>query len=228
MLDTVRHIETPEGIELALPIAGPVARARAWVFDLLIQGVLLVVGSAVLAWLGATGFGLYAILMFLLTWMYPVVFEVLRQGQTPGKQIVGLRVVHDDGMPVGWPASMIRSVVGFLDMLPYGHSVGLVSSLLHSDSKRLGDMAAGTVVVHTSRPASGRLSASVAPMRPPVALKVEEQHALVEFAARVSLLSRARSEELAQIAEPLTAGASDGADGVRRLLAQARWISGDR
>jgi len=228
MLDTVRHIETPEGIELSLPIAGPVARARAWLFDLLIQGVLMVIGSMVLALLGSTGVGLYAIFLFLLSWMYPVLFEVLREGRTPGKQIVGLRVVHDDGMPVDWSASMIRSIIGFVDMLPLGCAVGLVSSLLNQDSKRLGDLAAGTVVVYTARAEIGGFATAAKPMRPPMPLRVEEQHALVEFAARAGRLTRGRLEELARIAAPLTSEASDEVDGVRRLLAQARWISGDR
>lgn len=228
MLDTVRHVETPEGIELALPVAGPVARARAWLFDVIVQGVLVVFGSTLLALLGGTGIGLFAIFLFLLSWMYPVVFEIYRSGQTPGKQIVGLRVVHDDGMPIGWSASMIRSTVGFVDMLPVGCAVGLVATLLNDDSKRLGDMAAGTVVVYSSRDSIRGLPATVEPMRPPVPLRIEEQRALVELGARASLLTSARLRELARIARPLTVDAADDSEGVRQLLAQARWISGDR
>ncbi len=227
-LDTVRHVETPEGIELSLPVAGPVVRARAWMLDLLIQGGCVIVASLILALFGTTGFGLYAIFLFLISWLYPVFFEVLREGRTPGKQIAGLRVVHDDGAPVGWSASMIRSIIGFVDMLPVGYAVGLVCTLLNQDSKRLGDIAAGTIVVYGSRAGIAGVAPAVAPMRPPVPLRVEEQHAVVEFGVRAGRLSGPRLEELAGIAAPLTSGAADRADGVRRLLAQARWISGDR
>jgi uncharacterized RDD family membrane protein YckC len=228
MLDTVRQVETPEGIQLSLPVAGPVIRARAWVFDMMIRAVLMLLGGIVFTMLGNAGVGLYLIYVFGLSWLYPVLFEVLRAGRTPGKQIAGLRVIHDDGMPVGWSASMIRSLIGFVDMLPVGYAAGLVCSILNRDSKRLGDLAAGTVVVHTSRPLPAGAPPGVAPMRPPVPLRVEEQHTLVEFAARAGRLTHERLRELAQVAAPLTAGSSGPAEGVRRLLAQARWISGDR
>jgi uncharacterized RDD family membrane protein YckC len=225
MLDTLRRVETPEGVELSLPVAGPFARARAWVYDLLIKVIVSFVAAIALAFLGDAGAGLFMILLFALSWLYPVLFEVLADGATPGKKMVGLRVVHDDGMPVGWSAALIRSVIGFVDMLPVGYAVGLTASLLNTDFKRLGDMAAGTVVIHTVRPRQSSLALDVPPARPPWPLLIEEQHGLVEFAARSSRLTHERQEELAGIAVPLTTA---GSSPVRQLLAQARWISGDR
>lgn len=227
MLDTLREVETPEGIQLSLPIAGPVVRARAWVFDMVIRAFVMILGGLVLGLLGRAGSGLYLIFLFGLNWMYPVVFEVLRDGQTPGKQIVGLRVVHDDGMPVSWSASMIRSLIGFVDMLPVGYAVGLVCSLAHRDAKRLGDLAAGTIVVYAARPEFSGGLPRVTPMRPPLPLRVDEQYSLVQFASRAGDLTRQRLEELAGIAAPLTAP-GEPEDGLTQLLGQARWISGDR
>lgn len=224
MLDSLRKVDTPEGVELSLPIAGAIPRARAWCCDLLIKMLLMTIAGIVSA-LGGPGQGPYLIFVFLLTWLYSVVFEVLRGGATPGKSIVGLRVVHDDGMPVGWSASFIRSLVGFVDIIP---GVGLVASMLNGDSKRLGDMAAGTVVIYEIPTAMRPLrSVDVEPRRPPVALSIDEQRALVEFASRAPGLSEARLRELAAIARPLTAG-EDEADAVRQLMGQARWIVGDR
>lgn len=225
MLDTQRHVETPEGVELALPLAGPVPRARAWAFDIVIKTVVLWIAGFGLAALGSAGFGLFLLLLFLVTWLYPVVFEVLYGGATPGKRLAGLRVVHDDGTPIGWSAALIRSIVGYADMLPFGYSVGLISTLLHPDAKRLGDVAAGTVVIFTDRTRPRILRLDVPAVRPPVSLDEREQHALIEFAARSPTLSRDRLDELVRIAAPLV---PEGAGGLRRLLGQARWISGDR
>lgn len=224
MLDTLRQVETPEGIELSLPVAGPVVRARAAFADLLIKLALLWLGAIVLAILGAAGAGLYLVFTFLLTWLYSVVFEVLR-GATPGKQMLGLRVVHDDGMPIGWAAALIRSLVGFVDMLPFGYAVGLASTLLNPDSKRLGDMAAGTLVIHQHAAPLRELHLAVPPSRPTFLLDVDEQRGLVELAARAGSLTAGRLEELARIPSALTTG---GPDVVRQLMGQARWIRGDR
>jgi len=222
MLDSLRTVDTPEGVELSLPIAGAVLRARAWFCDIMIKMLLMFLASFA-AVLGGAGEGMLMIVMFLLTWLYSVFFEVLRGGATPGKTIVGLRVVHDDGMPVGWSASFIRSLVGFIDVIP---GVGLVASMLNSDSKRLGDMAAGTVVIHEI-PAKMRRPRrmTVEPRRPPIPLLIDEQRGLVEFAMRAPGLSESRLQELARAAKPLT---SDNGDAVNELLGQARWIAGDR
>ena len=225
MLDTLRRVETPEGVELSLRVAGPVARARAWLIDVVVKFGALWCAAIVAAILGETGQGLILIFIFLLTWLYPVVFEVLLDGATPGKRMTGLRVVHDDGMPVGWSASMIRSVVGYVDMLPLVYGLGLVVTLLHPDFKRLGDMAAGTVVVHVEKPRRATTPAPVAPVAPVQSLLAAEQYALIEFATRAELLTPERQSELAKIAGRLTFSDSDP---VEQIVAQARWVAGDR
>jgi len=225
MLDTLRHVETPEGVELTLPVAGPVARAQAWACDLMFKIVLLWIGSMATLPFGVGGQGLVLLLVFAVTWLYPVLFEVLWNGQTPGKKVLGLRVLHDDGMPVGWSTSLIRSIIGFIDMLPFGYTIGLIASLFSVDFKRLGDLAAGTVVIYSTPAREALPTIQLAPARPPFPLQIDEQRGIVEFALRSGRLTKERQQELATIASPLVPA---GHDAVTQLLAQARWISGDR
>ena len=96
-LDTLYQIETPEGIDLPLRPAGLLPRSLAFAFDLGLRGLILGILFLALAFLGNLGIGLGSILLFLVSWWYMVLFEVLNQGCSPGKQIMGLRVVQDDG-----------------------------------------------------------------------------------------------------------------------------------
>ncbi|WP_282343233.1 RDD family protein [Pseudomonas sp. PS02288] len=203
-LDTRLRIETPEGIDLILRPASLVPRALAFAIDLAIRGLILGVMFVLLFTLGQFGMGLGAILMFLVTWWYMVLFEVLNQGRSPGKQIIGLRVVHDDGTPVGWGASLTRNLLRFADILPFGYTLGILSCLNSRGFKRLGDIAAGTLVIYRERPAERPPLAPAEPLRAPFAMSLEEQRALLEFAERQGGLSVARRAELAAIlAEPL-------------------------
>ncbi|MEK8079104.1 RDD family protein [Pseudomonas sp. XK-1] len=204
LLDTRYQVETPEGIDLILRPAGLVARALAFAIDLLIRGALLAVLFAVLALLGQFGMGLGTILLFLVTWWYMVLFEVLNQGRSPGKQLMGLRVIHDDGTPVGWSASLIRNLLRFVDMLPFAYTLGILSCLNHPAFKRLGDIAAGTLVVYRDNAPSVPKLPAAEPLRAPFSMDLSEQRALLGFAERAEALSSARRLELAGIlAEPL-------------------------
>ncbi|PAU52927.1 hypothetical protein BZL41_24235 [Pseudomonas sp. PIC25] len=203
-LDTRFHVETPEGIDLLLRPASLVPRALAFTIDLGIRGVILLVMFVVLGLLGQLGMGLGTILLFLVTWWYMVLFEVLNQGRSPGKQLLGLRVVHDDGTPVGWAASLTRNLLRFVDILPFGYTLGILSCLNHPAFKRLGDMAAGTLVVYREEmPARPELP-EASPLRAPFPLSLAEQRAMLGFAERQAGLSAARRTELASLlAEPL-------------------------
>jgi uncharacterized RDD family membrane protein YckC len=206
MLDSIRAVETPEGITLDLRPAGPVARAAAWFIDACVRLLVYGVGGMVLGLLGRAGMGAFLILLFLLEWLYPVLFEVLWRGQTPGKRAMGLRVLMADGRPVTRGPSMMRSIGMFADLLPLAYAAGLVSMLLDRDFRRLGDLMAGTVVVHAARAASpmAAAAAAIAPMAPPVALSLPEQRAIAAFADRLPSLTAERAEELAGHLEPLT------------------------
>jgi uncharacterized RDD family membrane protein YckC len=228
MLDTIHAVQTPEGVDLALPVAGPVPRALAYALDVTIQGVGLSGVQTLLFSAGRTGFamGLYLIAWFLVNWFYPVLFEVLSHGQTPGKRIVGVRVVQQNGTPVGWSASVLRNFLLVADFLPLLYLAGIVSMCVDSSFRRLGDLAAGTLVVHAER--SGRRARSnefaiaERPAPPPFPLTLEEQGAVIAFAERTPLLSSERSAELAAIPEALTQSHEPRA----RLHAIAAWLLG--
>ena len=203
-LDTRLRIETPEGIDLILRPASLVPRALAFTIDLAIRGLILGVMFVLLFTLGQFGMGLGAILMFLVTWWYMVLFEVFNQGRSPGKQMLGLRVVHDDGTPIGWAASLTRNLLRFVDILPFGYTLGIISCLNHPAFKRLGDIAAGTLVVYRDAPLSKPQLADAEPLPAPFPLSLDEQRAILGFAERGSQLSAARRAELAALlAEPL-------------------------
>jgi uncharacterized membrane protein SpoIIM required for sporulation/uncharacterized RDD family membrane protein YckC len=147
------QVETPEHVVLDLEIAGVGSRSLAALIDLLI-----LVGAAVGVFIVlaiAAGFGITvgsiggAILLFLAfaVWTgYFIVFEGLRQGQTPGKRIVGIRVVSDTGNAVGLGAAAARNLLRIADFMPPPYLIGLLLVALHPRGKRLGDMVAGTVV----------------------------------------------------------------------------------
>ncbi|MBK8919585.1 MAG: RDD family protein [Betaproteobacteria bacterium] len=208
MFDTLRHVATPEGCELELRIAGPVTRARAWLFDFLLR----LVGWFALATLaGATGnlgLGIFLVGTFLLEWFYPILFEVYMGGQTPGKKACDLIVVHDDGRPVGWQGAFIRNTVRFVDFLPVFYGAGYVASLLNADGKRLGDLAAGTVVIHADRREVAPPPAPQDPgvEAPPLPLTAEEQQAVVEYLHRSAQFTDERSLELALLPRGLVQG----------------------
>ncbi|HEY5851229.1 MAG TPA: RDD family protein [Lysobacter sp.] len=226
MLDTYREVVTPEGVALHLPAAGPVPRALAWLMDLAIRLGVVIVSSMVLALLGRAGFGFHAVLVFLLYWFYPVAFEALWDGRTPGKRALGLRVVAANGAPVGWLAAFTRNLLRVVDMLPMAYATGLVSSLLDPWGRRIGDMVAGTLVVHDVRAQAPAPFTVNQVMAPPVALHPYEQAALVAFAERGPRLTQARQEELAEFATPLTG--ARGTLAVTRLYGIANWLLGRR
>ena len=223
-IDTLREIQTPEGIDLHLPVAGPLPRALAWLVDALIRIILYAIVGFVSAFLGRTGFGLFLVFLFLLEWFYPVVFEVLRQGQTPGKRAYGLRVLHDDGTPIGWNASLLRNLLRVVDFLPLFYTLGLLTMLLDRHFRRLGDLAAGSVVVHVNPNGRQPSPTRVRPLRPPFPLTLDEQQAIIDFADRVPHLTPERAAELAGAAAPLVQGQ---ADPVAALQGMARWLRGE-
>ena len=153
-----RHVTpTPEGIRLDVVLAGLGSRFAAYLFDLLLQLVAFFVFSQVLGYLllgsqstEATGliatgaFALFALLDFLL---YFVIFDMLFNGRSPGKRLAGLRVVRVGGQPVGFLPSLLRNLLRVVDFLPALYTFGCVLILATTRNQRLGDLAAGTVVI---------------------------------------------------------------------------------
>jgi len=225
-LDTIQRVATPEGCEIFLRVAGPVTRAQAWFYDFLLRLVGWFVLALVAGYSGRLGFGVLAVGGFLLEWFYPILFEVYWQGQTPGKRACGLAVLHDDGRPVGWGAAFIRNTLRFVDFLPFLYATGFVATLLNDGGKRLGDLAAGTLVVHLDRPGAAPVpDATAGAEPPPFPLLVEEQQAVIEYSRRLGQLTEERAAELAASAAPLADGLPPEATR-ERLLRIANFLLG--
>jgi len=227
-LDTVREVPTPEGVALRLLAAGPFPRALAWLIDLLIRLALLLLAALLFGALGQLGNGLSLIALFVLTWAYPVLFEALWTGCTPGKRALGLRVVAENGAPVGWMAAFARNLLRVVDLLPLGYATGLVASLFDPWGRRLGDMVAGTLVVHVAYTPFAEVADTLpaVPARAAaVPLQPAEQAAVIAFAERASTLAPQRQRELAELARPVTG--TGGIQGVQELFAVANWLLGE-
>lgn len=149
------RIATPEGVELELVLAGLASRFMAEVLDALLIGLLLA-AAVVVALLAGGGAGqvILAVVgggVLLLSVVYHVAFEVLARGRTPGKRVCGLRVVLEGGEPVGLRASAIRNLVRLLEGPPVLYVPAIVAVLATRRNQRLGDLAAGTLVVREPR-----------------------------------------------------------------------------
>lgn len=229
MLDTVVPVETPEGILLELRPAGLSARCYAFVVDWMIRLLCMYVAAFITAFTGGVGVAFWLILFFVLEWFYPVIFELSQWGATPGKRTFGLRVVMDNGLPVTPAASVTRNLLRVADFLPFGYGFAIVSILMRRDCKRLGDLAAATVVIYEPRVTARKANDDVAPLAPAIALAPAEQAALVALAARVPTLTVERLDELAALAAPVSGDSGrSGPDVTRRVLGVAQWVLGRR
>ena len=229
ILDTVVAAETPEGILLELRPAGLAARFYAFVLDWVIRLVIAYSAALVFLLIGNVGVGVWLLLYFVLEWFYPVIFELSRSGATPGKSLVGLKVVMDNGLPVTPAASLTRNLLRVADFLPFAFGAAIVTMLLRRDSKRLGDLAAATLVVHQpQRPPKTRLE-GVPPVAPARKLTPADQAALVALAARAPTLTVERLDELAALAAVVSGdGGRVGPNATRRVLGVAQWALGKR
>lgn len=226
-VDTLARVETPEGIILALRPAGLVARTMAFLLDLLIRlAVDLGLAMLLVSW-GQMGIGLLLLGLFCIEWLYPIAFELSRWGATPGKRALGLRVVMDTGLPITPAASITRNLLRVADFLPLAYGIGIVSMLLNRECKRLGDLAAGTLVVHAEPVVLHDAPPAAEPLAPARALAPQEQAAILAWAGRTRRLTPARLDELAQLATPILPGAASP-DATPRLLGVAQWLMGRR
>jgi uncharacterized RDD family membrane protein YckC len=157
-------IDTPEQVAIRFPIAGIGSRFLALLTDSVVQGIAyailffiffliltsaprlagMIVDRAGEKWLIAA----ILLVVFLLRWGYYTVFEAFWNGQTPGKKLCKLRVIRDSGRQITFFESMTRNLIRAVDSLPGFYAIGIVTMLCNRRSKRLGDFAAGTLVVH--------------------------------------------------------------------------------
>jgi uncharacterized RDD family membrane protein YckC len=163
--DETLDIQTPENVAFGYQVAGIGSRFLASLLDTLIILLLQIavfvalflilrmfnitlLDGGLASWIYAV-FGLVA---FLFYWGYYIFFEMLWNGQTPGKRWTGLRVLRADGTPITLSESLIRNLARIVDILPMAYGVGIITMFIDKQSRRLGDIAAGTLVVHDRAP----------------------------------------------------------------------------
>jgi len=195
-------------------------RAAALAIDSLIKGAIYLALSPLVA-LSGLGTGLLLLGGFLLEWFYPVFFELL-SGATPGKRAMGLAVVAEDGTPVTAGASLIRNLLRVVDFLPVAYGAGLVCCLIDSNFRRLGDLAAGTLVVYVRPPGKVGDIPLHDPIPLPRALPLELQQAILAYAERGPRLSAERRTELAESLSGITKEHGEAAE--QTLLGYANWL----
>lgn len=179
----------------------------------------------VLSFFERAGTGVFLILAFLIEWFYPVYFELFHQGKTPGKSMFGLFVAQENASPVTPVSSLIRNLLRFVDFMPFFYGFGLICILSNARFQRIGDIVAGTVVLHQTPARSVQESADINPVTPPVPLELSEQQALISFYQRRPMLSPERAEELAKLSGPLVGERTAAAD---YLSGIGSWIMGKR
>jgi uncharacterized RDD family membrane protein YckC len=224
-IDTLYHVDTPEGISLRLSPAGPIPRMLAWMIDILIRLAMYIVIYISLSYFGNTGKGIAGILTFLLEWFYPVYFELYKNGQTPGKKSFDLYVAMENASPITPGASIIRNLLRFVDFLPLFYGFGFISMLLTNRFQRLGDLVAGTVVLHKDLVYPHVDEIEIAAIAPPIPLQLQEQQALVRFYQRTPYLTNERANELSLLTGKLV---EDQKQPTQNLLGIANWLMGNR
>lgn len=230
LINNIAKHPTPEGLLLTLMPAGLLPRLWAWLIDLLIRAIIIIVIGIIGSFFGEAGSGIIAITYFIITWLYPVYFEVYRSGMTPGKKKQGIYVCHDDGTPISLQSSMIRNLLRVADFLPFAFAAGILTMMFTQRSQRLGDIIAGTLVVYKQQDNLeklyksvygfnfNQLNAQVSNSNPITAqdtrfdpasalffypLRLNEQQALVAYKERLAFLSTARQQEIAYALAPL-------------------------
>jgi uncharacterized RDD family membrane protein YckC len=230
IVDDAYDLRTPEQIDLQYDLAGLGSRFMAIALDTLIQGAvamaLFVVfgfGAGLLTYslrdlvgrnselFAIVGIALAVLLVFALTWGYFIFFELVWNGQTPGKRATGVRVLTVRGEPVTLVHSLVRNLLRLVDALPSAYMIGVITILVTPRSQRLGDLAAGTIVVRERR---AELPRPLPPLDPSLMLPPQLAGAFAsadvllarDFLRRAPYLLPARRQELrSQIAATLRA-----------------------
>jgi uncharacterized RDD family membrane protein YckC len=215
-------IATPEGIEITMLLAGLASRFIAAIVDHAIQFALAAVAGLLALGLGADGAAgivLFSLASFAITFGYHVLFETLAGGRTPGKRLSGLRVVTAVGGPITFRTSAIRNLLRVVDFLPAAYATGATLIVATRRNQRLGDLAAGTLVVRLPREGEAQAPAPAAPLDEDLAfwdvsaVSAEEAAAVRRFLERrASLTPQARrhlASHLAGRLAPRVAGAPE-------------------
>jgi uncharacterized RDD family membrane protein YckC len=208
MISDALPVETPEGISFTYELASLTDRGRAYVIDLLIRVAVVAVVAVLFAlFLGPAilaGFGLWLILYFVVEWGYYVLFDLVWDGQSPGKRLFELRVIKAAGHPIGFYDSALRNLLRAADLIPMTYATGVIAMLCTRRFQRLGDLAADTVVVQERKAWFVGRAPAIRPENVQadlkrVTLSNRERRILQEFAVRAPRLHPDRREELAEL-----------------------------
>jgi len=165
--DETIDIQTPENVAFGYQVAGIGSRFLAALLDTLLivilQAAIFIARALILSALDRSVLdekfspwiiAFFGLISFIFYSGYYVLFEMIWNGQTPGKRWVGLRVIRKDGTPITLSESLVRNLARAVDFLPFAYGIGVISMFLDKQSRRLGDLAAGTLVVHDRAPIS--------------------------------------------------------------------------
>lgn len=213
MISYSHPVESPEGITFSYDLASLADRGKAYILDLLIRlGLIAIIGAIVFMLfqlVPSLGIGLLLILAFFLEWGYFVFFELIWEGQSPGKRFFHLRVIKTAGHFIGFHESLLRNLLRAADLLPLTYAVGALSMMVTHRFQRLGDVVADTMVVVEKRIDLPVLSLELLNSVPstersvlnhsPLNLSHQERYLLQEFSRRKDKLHPDRQKELAQI-----------------------------
>lgn len=214
------RIDTPEQVNLSFDVAGIGSRFLALALDMLFQALafflLLIALSGAQRAMSAGAASWYTAFVIIsaavIFFVYFILFEGITRGRTPGKMICRLRVIRDDGRPLDWGGNLARNLLRLLDFLPVAYGVGLVSMFVSRDARRVGDIVAGTLVVHTPKVRKASLmelqrAAALPPQNVQVSrfpLKESELSLVRDLLAREKLLDKKSFHALCwQISQPL-------------------------
>jgi uncharacterized RDD family membrane protein YckC len=227
-IDTILTAETPEGIAIVIRPAGFAVRCTAFLIDVFIRFFALSAIGTALSTAGHFTTGVMFIVLFVINWLYPIIFELTPMAATPGKHVTGLQVMMANGLPITPAGCLTRNLMRAVDLLPLMYAFAIVTMLLRHDARRLGDLAGGTVVVYRHDIAVAGVFGSGDPMPPPVALTPRQQAAIAAFAWRVDRLTPERAEEIAALASSAAPLRSSALPMTARLVGIARWLHGQR
>ncbi|MGC6425725.1 MAG: RDD family protein [Akkermansiaceae bacterium] len=225
-LDTLQTVELAEGVEVHLRTAGPFLRLMALLLDSLIKTAisvlfyfLIMMASSALG--DNVAQGIWMLFSFVLSWFYDVLFEIGSKGATWGKRAAGIRVVTQGGATVSVGQSMVRNIIRIVEV-----SLPLIPLAVFFNARfqRLGDLAAGTLVVYAKEAVDPVFSGPPALAVVPVSLPLtrEERAAVISFRHRAGGWSEARRAELANHLSPLTREV--GPKGVEKVIGMAQWL----
>lgn len=214
---------------LQIAVAGPVTRGMAWLVDGIIRLIVLIILIIIAGIPSGAGpdnlsasVGLFLIAQFLLNWFYTTAFEA-STGTTPGKKLFNLWVVHDNATPITFSGALVRNFLRVADYLPFAYIIGLFSMLIDTRFRRLGDLAAGTLVIYRDKTSKAASFTHELGVPPPEWLSRNERQAIVEFAERSRSISIERQQELAKILQHLIEEPTD-TDPADTLKSWAQWI----